>query len=92
MPIPLTHFPGEAWALPASLAWPAQEKSHFLLRLESWAKLAPALNEIMASLGHQTFYPFVFSVEIVRKLSFVHYMMRLNCADVAEAEIHAQAA
>ena len=41
-----------------------------------WAKLSPAINDIVASLGHPAFYPFVFSDSIVRKFFFVHHMMK----------------
>ena len=77
VPIPYTPFPDEAVALPAGLEWQG-EKAEFLALLQAWSKLAPAINEIVASLGHHAFYPFVFSVEIVRKLSFIHYMVHAS--------------
>ncbi|HEX4086034.1 MAG TPA: putative zinc-binding metallopeptidase [Chthoniobacteraceae bacterium] len=75
VPIPFTPFPREALALPPGLEWSGsgENETKFLEELEAWAKLAPALNEIVASLGHEAFYPFVFSVEIARKFLFVHY-------------------
>jgi hypothetical protein len=75
VPIPFTPFPKEAMDLPAGLNWTGDEQKSFHKKLEAWSKLAPALNEMVASLGHEAFYPFVFSVEIVQKFSFVHYMV-----------------
>ena len=54
--------------------------------------LAPALNEVVASLGHPTFYPFVFSESIIRKFSFVHHMVRFygnNPADAVQPPVNA---
>jgi hypothetical protein len=55
---------------------PEGEKGEFLELLRGWAKLSPAINEIVASLGHPAFYPFVFSDSITRKFFFVHHVMR----------------
>jgi hypothetical protein len=74
VPIPFTPFPTEAVTLPTQLVWPDGEKEEFLTLLHGWAKLAPAINEVVASLGHPTFYPFVFSESIIRKFFFVHHM------------------
>ncbi len=76
VPIPFTPFPKESVTLPAPLTWPKGEKQEFLGLLHGWAKLAPAINEVVASLGHPTFYPFVFSEEIIRKFFFVHHMVK----------------
>jgi len=76
VPIPFTPFPKETVGLPASLVWDNDEGTQFLNVLHGWAKLAPAINEIAASLGHPTFYPFILSEPIIRKLSFVHYMVK----------------
>lgn len=75
-PIPFTPFPKETVSLPASLVWEKGDGDEFLGRLHEWAKLAPAINEIAASLGHATLYPFILSEPIIRKLSFVHYMVK----------------
>lgn len=48
----------------------------FLETLNGWAKLSPALNELAASLGYATIYPFVFSPASVRKILFVHRATR----------------
>jgi hypothetical protein len=48
----------------------------FLETVNGWAKLAPAFNEISASLGHPNLYPFVFSEPAVRKLCFVHSVIK----------------
>jgi len=85
VPIPFTPFPADAVTLPAQLEWPAGEKEEFLKLLRGWAKLSPAINEIVASLGHPAFYPFVFSDSIIRKLFFVHHMMKDFGANPAAA-------
>jgi hypothetical protein len=76
VPIPFTPFPAAAVTLPPQLVWPDGEKEEFLTLLHEWAKLAPAINEVVASLGHPTFYPFVFSESIIRKFFFVHHMVK----------------
>ena len=75
-PIPFTPFPKEAVSLPASMVWGNGNGAQFLDLLHGWARLAPAINEIAASLGHPTFYPFILSEPIIRELSFVHYMVK----------------
>jgi hypothetical protein len=52
----------------------------FLATLNGWAKLAPALNELAASLGHATLFPFVFSPPAVRKIIFAHKVAGLAAA------------
>jgi hypothetical protein len=76
VPIPFTPFPDEAVTLPAGVGWQEGEGEQFLGLLHAWAKLAPAINEVVASLGHPTFYPFVFSTAIIRKFFFVHHMVQ----------------
>jgi hypothetical protein len=85
VPIPFTPFPAEAVTLPKQLTWPEGEKEEFLKLLRNWAKLSPAINEIVASLGHPAFYPFVFSDSITRKFFFVHHMMKNFGANPAAA-------
>jgi hypothetical protein len=85
VPIPFTPFPKEAVTLPPQLTWPAGEKEEFLELLHGWAKLAPAINEVVASLGHPTFYPFVFSESIIRKFFFVHHMVHYFGKNPVEA-------
>jgi hypothetical protein len=92
VPIPFTPFPDEAVTLPSIISWPEGEKEEFLRLLHAWAKLAPAINEVVASLGHPTFYPFVFSESIIRKFFFVHHTMKnfgANPAEVAEPPVEA---
>lgn len=76
VPIPFTPFPAESAMLPGSFKWSKGEGRRFLSKLHDWAKLAPALNELGASLGHSAFYPFVFSQMTIRKLCFVHYVVQ----------------
>lgn len=84
VPIPFTPFPEGAVTLPPQLIWPEGEEQEFLSLLHGWAKLAPAINEVVASLGHPTFYPFVFSESIIRKFFFVHHMVKNFGAPPAE--------
>lgn len=53
----------------------------FLDDVNAWAKITPALNEIAATLGHPNLYPFVFSTGIVRKMAFVHEIIKAYAAD-----------
>ncbi|AHF93429.1 hypothetical protein OPIT5_27750 [Opitutaceae bacterium TAV5] len=75
VPIPFTRFPPEAADLPLGLSLEAGEKKRFMEVLHSWAKLSPALNEVAASIGQDTLYPFIFSLKVVRKLCFIHWMV-----------------
>lgn len=47
-----------------------------LLLLNSWIEMVTVLNELARSLGHQDFYPFVMSREVVRKLHFIGIVVR----------------
>lgn len=91
VPIPFTPFPTEVLKSPAPLEWQEAEEQEFFDLLHSWAKLAPAINEVVASLGHPTFYPFVFSDVIIRKFFFVHHMVKYFGGHPAEAGIPAVA-
>jgi hypothetical protein len=85
VPMPFTPFPTDAVTLPDQLDWPEGEKEEFLTLLRDWAKLSPAINEIVASLGHPAFYPFVFSDSIIRKFFFVHHFVQFHGASSADA-------
>ncbi len=76
VPLPFTPFTQDAVTPPSGIDWPAQEQARFLDVLNGWSKLAPALNEVVASLGHLAFYPFVFSINIARKIAFVHFIAK----------------
>jgi hypothetical protein len=68
IPLPFTPFCSAETQDEAS----ASEGADFLQTLNGWARLAPALNELAASLGHPTLYPFVLSTGAVRKIVFVN--------------------
>jgi len=68
VPIPFTPFPKAEVTIPHAENDPA-----FVETVNRWAKIAPALNEIAASLGHPNLYPFVLSPCSVRKIHFVHF-------------------
>jgi hypothetical protein len=71
VPIPFTPFSAELFTSAGNVG-----DLDFTAVLNGWAKLAPALNEIAASLGHPNLYPFVLSPISVRKISFVHEVVR----------------
>ena len=75
VPLPFTPFRPSAVC-----AGGAGNDGDFLQMLNGWAKLAPALNELAASMGHATMNPFVFSEAAVRKILFVHKMVATAAA------------
>ncbi|WP_395748937.1 putative zinc-binding metallopeptidase [Prosthecobacter sp.] len=70
VPIPFTPFRSEE-----VLADSPNSDASFLSTLNDWAKLSPAMNELAASLGHATMFPFVFSLQTAQKILFVHRMV-----------------
>ena len=48
----------------------------FTDKLQTWLELTPAINELSSSLGHNMSYPFVVSPPVVRKLFFIHCMVK----------------
>lgn len=91
--MPFTPLPEDAASLPESLEWESPDEGPELLgKLHAWAKLAPAINELGASLGHPNLYPFVFSGPIIRKFCFVHHVIRTLAAVVPAAPIEELAA
>ncbi len=71
VPIPFTPFAEEPLAEATQT-----DDSDFVATINGWAKLAPALNEIATSLGGANLYPFVLSPSTVRKLHFVHHVIK----------------
>lgn len=55
-----------------------------LLLINSWVELVTVLNEIARSLGQPDFYPFVLSRTVVKKLHFIHLVIR-DSARLSEA-------
>jgi hypothetical protein len=53
--------------------------------VNSWAKLAPALNEIALSLGQGNLFPFVFTAAAVRKIHFVHMLVQRGLPGQSDA-------
>jgi hypothetical protein len=56
---------------------PGPEDLAFLELVNAWIELTGALNEVTRSMGEPDFYPFVLSAPAVRKLHFVHEVVRL---------------
>ncbi|WP_395740880.1 putative zinc-binding metallopeptidase [Prosthecobacter sp.] len=73
VPIPFTPFRPEE-----VLADAPKMDASFLTTLNDWAKLSPAMNELAASLGHATMYPFVFSLQTAQKILFVNKMVHTH--------------
>jgi hypothetical protein len=48
----------------------------FRRRFSAWVKLAPAINELAAGLGHPDLFPFIFTDANLRKLDFVDRLVR----------------
>ncbi len=67
VPIPFTPFKAQE-----VLADTPGADASFLITLNDWARLSPALNEMASSLGHTTMYPFIFSVKTAQKILFIH--------------------
>ena len=44
--------------------------------VNSWMELVTALYELARSMGHQDFYPFVMSRPVLRKLDFIHLVVK----------------
>jgi hypothetical protein len=59
-----------------SLPDPGPEDLAFLALVNAWIELTGALNEVARSTGGSDFYPFVLSAHAVRKLHFVHRVVR----------------
>jgi len=55
---------------------PAGDDLGFLAIVNGWIELTGALNEVTRSMGEPDFYPFVLSRPAVRKLHFIHMLVR----------------
>jgi len=44
--------------------------------VNSWLELTTVLNELARSMGHPDFYPFVMSRLVLRKLHFIHLVVK----------------
>jgi hypothetical protein len=68
--MPFVPFTEEAlWA-------PGLDKESFLSLLNAWLKLTAVLNELCRSMGQPDFYPFTLPAATVRKLHFIHSIIR----------------
>jgi len=57
-------------------ATPSPEDLAFLAVINGWIELTGALNEVTRSMGEPDFYPFVLSKPAVRKLHFIHKVVK----------------
>lgn len=57
------------------------DKEAFLALLNSWLKLTAVLNELCRSMGQPDFYPFTLPAPTVRKLHFIHTVIRAAYSD-----------
>jgi hypothetical protein len=57
-------------------AQPSPDDLAFLTVVNGWIELTGALNEVTRSMGEPDFYPFVLSKPAVRKLHFIHQVVK----------------
>jgi hypothetical protein len=57
-------------------ARPSADDLAFLVVVNGWIELTGALNEVTRSMGEPDFYPFVLSKPAVRKLHFIHKVVK----------------
>jgi len=62
---------------------PSADDLGFLAIINGWIELTGALNEVTRSMGEPDFYPFVLSKPAVRKLHFVHMLVRSEAGGLA---------
>jgi hypothetical protein len=55
---------------------PSADDQGFLAIINGWIELTGALNEVTRSMGEPDFYPFVLSRPAVRKLHFIHVLVK----------------
>ncbi len=72
----IQYDPFEPHALDDSGGAPTPDDLDFLRVVNGWIELTGALNEVTRSMGEPDFYPFVLSVPAVRKLHFIHKVVR----------------
>ncbi len=73
--MPWVRVPDEAGTLPASLPQSPSGDSEFLGWLERWVRLSIVLNEVSASIGAPSLYPFTISAGVAKKLRLVHHLV-----------------
>ncbi len=66
---------------PDALWKDGEDRACFLDLLNSWIKLTAVLNELCRSMGQPDFYPFTLPAPTVRKLHFIHSIIRSTPAD-----------
>ena len=54
------------------MAGPSESDDGFLAVVNGWSELTVAFNQVTRSMGEPDFYPFVLSMQAVRKLHFIH--------------------
>ena len=72
----IQYEPFKAQALELEGREPDAEDLAFLAMVNGWIELTGALNEVTRSMGEPDFYPFVLSVAAVRKLHFIHGVVK----------------
>jgi len=76
----IQYDPFTAQALDAGVDGAGAEDFAFLAVVNGWIELTGALNELTRSMGEPDFYPFVLSIPAVRKLHFIHKVVRQAAA------------
>jgi hypothetical protein len=72
----IQYEPFTARALDPAAREPSAQDLAFLAMLNGWIELTGALNEVTRSMGEPDFYPFVLSIPAVRKLRFIHEVVK----------------
>jgi hypothetical protein len=73
-----TDIESEVAPLDAAALWAPRDAGadQFLTLVNAWFELATMVNELSRSMGQPDFYPFAISRPVVRKLQFVHLVVR----------------
>ena len=72
----IQYDPFDTRALDLADGTATSEDMAFLAVVNGWIELTGALNEVTRSMGEHDFYPFILSIPAVRKLHFIHKVVR----------------
>ena len=72
----IQYEPFKADVLAGTGGPPSADDVAFLAVVNGWIELTGALNEVTRSMGEPDFYPFVLSKPAVRKLHFIHQVVK----------------
>ena len=55
--------------------------------VETWLPLSLALNSLNRTMGQADVYPFVLSAGVIRKLGFIHNLIKANQSSLREIQL-----